>query len=254
MIFVQQILRQLYQKSLSVTIAVKKEMEVFFIKKELFNNWCKTAWLKCGLLISALMIVLILVNWNSWSTALKCIAAVAALIPVHATEEWIFPGGFAYQYNLFLNSSDYPKAYPMNRASDMITVLGTTVMYALLVLYFAVTETPVPSGVLLGATGFSVLEVSVHTYFGIRAYGKFKNKGKTTIYGTGSVSAYTCFLPLGCIMIWQITVQKFSVTDLGWCVAVLGIISVLVFVPEAKLKDTNSPYAYQNSGYYERFL
>ena len=203
MIFVQQVLRQLYQKSLSVTIAVKKEMEVFFIKKELFNNWCKTAWLKCGLLISALMIVLILVNWNSWSTALKCIAAVAALIPVHATEEWIFPGGFAYQYNLFLNSSDYPKAYPMNRASDMITVLGTTVMYALLVLYFAVTETPVPSGVLLGATGFSVLEVSVHTYFGIRAYGKFKNKGKTTIYGTG-------FLPLGCIMVWQITVQEFS--------------------------------------------
>ena len=224
------------------------------MNKNRFNNWCKTAWLKCGLLISALMIVLILVNWNSWSTALKCIAAIAALVPIHATEEWIFPGGFAYQYNLFLNKSDFPNAYPMNRASDMITVLGTTIMFALLVLFFVVTGTPVPCGALLGATGFSALEVSVHTYFGIRTYGKFKSKGKTTIYGTGSMSAYTGFLPLGCIMVWQIAAQGLSTADIGWCVAVLGIISVLVFVPEAKFKDTNSPYAYSNSGYYERFL
>lgn len=224
------------------------------MNKNRFNNWCKTAWLKCGLLISARMIILILVNWNSWSTALKCIAAIAALVPIHATEEWIFPGGFAYQYNPFLNKSDFPNAYPMNRASDMITVLGTTIMFAFPVLYFAVTGTPVPCGVFLGATGFSALEVSVHTYFGIRAYGKFKSKGKTTIYGTGSMSAYTRFLPLGCIMVWQIAVQGLSTADIGWCIAVLGIISVLVFVPEAKFKDTNSPYAYPNSGYYERFL
>lgn len=148
------------------------------MKKSRFNDWCKTAWLKCSLLISALMIILILVNWNTWSTALKCVAAIAALVPIHATEEWIFPGGFAYQYNLFLNKSDHPNAYPMNRASDMVTVLGTTIMYALLVLYFAVTGKAVPSGVLLGATGFSALEVSVHTYFGIRAYGKFKTMEK----------------------------------------------------------------------------
>ena len=224
------------------------------MKKDCFNNWCKTAWLKCGLLISALMILLILVNWNLWSTALKCVAAVAALVPVHATEEWIFPGGFAYQYNLFLNRSDYPNAYPMNRASDMGTVLGTTIMYALLVLYFAMTGKPVPRGILLGAAGFSALEVSVHTYFGIRAYKKFKSKGKTTIYGTGSMSAYTGFLPLGCIMVWQIAAQGLSMSDIVWCAAVLGIISVLVFVPETKFKDINSPYAYDNSGYYERFL
>ena len=219
-----------------------------------FNDWCKTAWLKCSLLISALIIVLILINWNAWSTALKCVAAMAALVPIHATEEWIFPGGFAFQYNLFLNKSDYPNAYPMNRASDMVTVLGTTVMYALLVLYFTVTGQSVPSGVLLGAVGFSVLEVSAHTYFGIRAYGKFKSKGKTTIYGTGSMSAYVGFLPLGCIMAWQIAVRGLSTADIGWCVAVLGINSVLAFAPEAKLKDKNSPYAYLNSGYYERFL
>lgn len=229
-------------------------MEVFIMKKYSFNNWCQTAWLKCGLLISASMIVLILIHWNRWPTSLIYIAAITALIPVHATEEWIFPGGFAYQYNLFLNQSDYPNAYPMNRASDMVTVLGTTIMFALLVLYFAVTEAPVPSGILLGAAGFSALEVTVHTYFGIRAYAKFKCKGKTTIYGTGSMTAYTGFLPLAGMMAWQIAGQGLSMTDLGWCIAVLGLISLLVWVPEVKFKDRNSPYAYPNSGYYDRFL
>lgn len=224
------------------------------MKNHSFDNWCKTAWLKCSLLITALMLILILVNWNVWPLALKCVAAVAALIPVHASEEWLFPGGFAYQYNLFLNKSQYPNAYPMNRASDMVTVLGTTIMYALLVLYFSITGRTVPSGVLLGATCFSALEVSVHTYFGIRAYLKFKDQGKTTIYGTGSMTAYTGFLVLGCIMIRQIAALGISAADIGWCVAILGITSVLVFVPEAKFKDQNSPYAYSSSGYYERFL
>lgn len=224
------------------------------MKRMNFNEWCKTAWLKCSLLITALMLALILLCWNTWSTSLKCVAAVAALIPVHATEEWLFPGGFAYQYNLFLNKSRCPNAYPMNRASDMVTVLGTTVMYALLVLYFAVTGRDVPSGVLLGATCFSALEVSVHTYFGICAYRKFKSKGKTTIYGTGSMTAYAGFLVLGCIMVRQIAALGISGADIGWCVAVLGVTSVLVFVPEAKFKDEHSPYAYPNSGYYERFL
>ena len=224
------------------------------MKKERFNDWCKTAWLKCSLLITALMLILVLINWNIWPLELKCVAVIAALIPVHATEEWLFPGGFAFQYNLFLNRSSNPNAYPMNRASDMVTVLGTTVMYALLVLYFAVTGRTVPSGVLLGATCFSALEVSVHTYFGIRAYLKFKAQGKTTIYGTGSMTAYTGFFVLGCIMLRRILALSVSGTDLVWCAAILGVTSILVFVPEAKFKDKNSPYAYSNSGYYEKFL
>ena len=153
------------------------------MKKYSFNQWCKTAWLKFSLMITGCMLVLMLINWNTWSVLLKCIAVVAALVPVHATEEWIFPGGFAYQYNLFLNKSEYPNCYPMNRASDMITVLGTTIMYAVITVYFAAT-------------------------------------GKDVIF----------------------------------CILILGITSILCFVPEIKFKDTKSPYAYSNSGYYERFF
>ena len=222
--------------------------------KDIFNHWCKTAWLKFSLLISGFMLVLILINWNCWSLSLKCIAAIAALVPVHATEEWIFPGGFAFQYNLFLNKSDHPNCYPMNRASDMITVLGTTIMYAAITLYCSTRGVLVPTGILLGATCFSALEVSVHTFLGIKAYFKFKDKGKSTIYGTGSMTAYTGFLMLGIIMFQEILHLEISSFDIFLCVIILAITSCLCFIPEIKFKDKNSPYAYSNSGYYEKFL
>lgn len=224
------------------------------MKKFDFNHWCKTAWLKFSLMITGCMLVLLLINWNTWSTSLKCIALVAALIPVHATEEWIFPGGFAFQYNLFLNKSDYPNCYPMNRASDMITVLGTTIMYAIITLYFSVSGKDVPSGILMGAACFSALEVSVHTFFGIKAYLKFRSKGKSTIYGTGSMTAYTGFLVLGLTMLREIINLGVTGKDILLCILILGITSILCFVPEIKFKDTQSPYAYSSSGYYERYL
>lgn len=224
------------------------------MKENSLNRWCKTAWLKCSLTITGIMIVFMLINWNTWSLSLKCVAMIAALVPVHATEEWIFPGGFAFQYNLFLNKSEYPNCYPMNRASDMVTVLGTIIMYAAITVYFSVTGTEVPNGILLGATCFSALEVSVHTFFGIKAYLKFKEKGKTTIYGTGSMTAYTGFLVLGMIMLREILATGIVMSDVIFCIVILGITSILCFVPEIKFKDKNSPYAYSDSGYYERFL
>lgn len=48
---------------------------------------------------------MILLNWESWSTELKIVASVAALMPVHVIEEWVFPGGFHYQYNSLFRST-----------------------------------------------------------------------------------------------------------------------------------------------------
>ncbi len=219
-----------------------------------FNQWCKTMWLKWGLLISGWMLIFMVFNWNSWSTSLKCVTTIAALIPVHATEEWIFPGGFAFQYNTFLNKSKYPSCYPMNRASDMFTVLLTTIMYAIIALFFIFTKKAVPCGILLGATCFSALEVSVHTFFGIKAYLTFKDQGKTTIYGTGSITAYTGFLILGIIMIQEIMAVGITSQDILICIIILALTSVFVFVPEIIFKDKHSIYAYDNNGYYDKFI
>ena len=54
----------------------------------------------------------------------------------------------------------------MNRVTDMV-IVGTTIMYAALALFFVLTGIALPIGILLGAFCFSLLEISVHTYFGI---------------------------------------------------------------------------------------
>lgn len=224
------------------------------MKKFSFNQWCNTAWLKFSLLITGFMLTLIMINWNTWNVAIKCIAAVTALIPIHATEEWFFPGGFAFQYNTFLYKSKQPNRFPMNRASDMVTVLGTTIMYTIIILFHAITKIPISSGILLGATCFSMLEVCFHTYCGIRAYFKFKDKGKSTIYGAGSMTAYTGFLVLAVIMIYQIVALGISKSDIIVCILILGITSLLCFIPEMKFKNPQSPYLYYSCGYYEKFM
>ena len=72
----------------------------------ILNWWCDRAWIKFGCWISAFMTILILLFWKKWSTKLKIMSSIAALIPIHVLEEWVFPGGFNYQYNLFLFKSE----------------------------------------------------------------------------------------------------------------------------------------------------
>ena len=46
-----------------------------------------------------------------------------------------FLGGFNYQYNLYIYSSEQPDRYPMCRLSDMFTNLEGTYMYIGLGIY-----------------------------------------------------------------------------------------------------------------------
>ena len=224
------------------------------MKKTGFNRWCDKLWLLFSLCISGLMILLTLFHWEDWSASLKLTAALTALIPVHATEEWFFPGGFAYQYNTFLQRSKQPTHTPMNRASDMVTVLGTTVMYAILTLVFAFTNQTLPVGVLLAGAFFSLLEISFHTFCGISAFLRFKKRGKSTIYGPGSMTAYTGFLPLAGVLFRTIHTLGVTGLDIGICVLLLGITAVLCLAPEAYFKKRSYLYAFPSNGYYDRYL
>ena len=68
-------------------------------EKKRLDWWCQRAWIKFSCGITTVVMLMILINWQNWSTELKFIAAIAALIPIHVIEEWVFPGGFHYQYN-----------------------------------------------------------------------------------------------------------------------------------------------------------
>lgn len=224
-------------------------------KKTGFNWWCDKAWIYVGCIISFAMVILTLVNWNTWSDGLKVLAGIAILIPVHVLEEWVFPGGFHYQYNIALYKSDTPKCYPMNRGSDMYTNLVTTIAYAIVTIICMTTGGAVRPGLVLGTVMFCALELIGHTYMGTKMYLKFKNKGKKTIYGPGSITCYWVFVPFGIIGAMWLNGQSLEFID--WIIAfgILAFIAIVcIMIPEGTLKRKDSPYYFESFGYFDRFL
>jgi hypothetical protein len=190
----------------------------------------------------------------NWSTELKIIAAIAVLIPLHVLEEWVFPGGFNYQYNICAYNSDQPDRYPMCRVSDMFTNLIVTFFYIVLTIISIVYKS-VNTGIILGTIIFCALELIVHTIFGIKMYNRFKDKGKTTIYGPGSITAYFGFFEFGVILIYTMRGRTITVIDWMICFIVLiFIVGISVLAIENIIKKKDNPYFFETSGYFERFL
>ena len=208
------------------------------------------------------MTALILLFWKIWSTELKIIASIAALIPINVLEEWIFPGGFNYQYNLFLYNSNQPDRYPMNRISDMITNLEATIGYAIVTIIYANIESKggyLPSGFIMGTFIFCSLEIIVHTSFGVKAYFTFKKEGKTTIYRLGSITAYSGFGVFGCILIHSLIdrINEKLIFNYDWVIMIGEVLFILVcciLVPENAIKKKDNEYYFKTNGYFDRFL
>jgi hypothetical protein len=225
-------------------------------KKTGWDWWCTRAWIKFGLLITAGVTVWILANFTSWPYELMVVAAVAALVPVHVVEEWVFPGGFHFQYNTFLWKSDEVDRYPMCRLSDMYTNLIATFFYLALALWCALANgCQVPTGVIMGTIGFSILELVLHTFFGTQAWLRFRKDGKTTIYGPGSITAYLGFGVLGAILCWAMVGRAIMPVDWAVCAGVLAVIGLgCVLGPETIIKRHGNRYFFESAGYFERFL
>lgn len=223
-------------------------------EKKRLDWWCQRAWIKFSCGITTVVMLMILINWQNWSTELKFIAAIAALIPIHVIEEWVFPGGFHYQYNVGLFRSEYPNCYPMCRLSDMFTNLIGTLFFLILTITFAIYGAA-PNGVVMGSIIFCGMELFVHTVMGIIMYLKFKNKGKSTIYGPGSITTYFGFVPLGVIGWYSIQGNEMAGIDWLMCIGVLLFILLgCILIPENVIKKKDNPYKFENAGYYERFL
>lgn len=221
------------------------------MNKQRLNWWCDRAWIKCMCLIAAVMLGLIMLNWEKWSTELKIIAAIAALIPVHVLEEWIFPGGFHYQYNTLRRSNQLDR-YPMNRLSDMYTNMMATVFYIILTI-ISIVNGQVSNGMILGTTIFCALELIVHTLLGIIMYSKFRTKGKTTIYGPGSITTYIGFVPFGVILLYVLKERTIISTDWIGAASVVGFILIICILLPEVLFMKKGEYYFKNNGYYDRF-
>ncbi len=214
-----------------------------FLKK-----WCDSIWLKVMYLIGLILLVLAFAYWNTWTPHQRMVALNAILLPAHVFEEWQFPAGFHYMYNLAMGSS-YPERYPMSRLSDMITNFVGEIFFLLLLLFYST------AGSTFGLTLFSFIEVVVHSALGAKMKTRFSDKGKRTIYGPGSLTAYAGFFPIG---IYGVSILLRE--QIGWNVIVPGLIILaamligMIVIPENMLKRTDSPYPFPSPGYFAKFL
>lgn len=181
------------------------------------------------------------------------IAAISVLIPLHVVEEWVFPGGFHYHYNTVMKSKQLDR-YPMSRLTDMLTNFIATIFYVILTLVCIVLGY-VPLGISIGTFFFCLLEVIIHTAFGTFMYFKFKSKGKSTIYGPGSITAYFGFAILGGILFYEIIGT--TITTIDWFITLAVLLFILIgciLIPENCLKKENNDFNFESAGYYEKFL
>ena len=221
-------------------------------KADRLNKWCDRQWIKFGCVVTGIVYLAVLWMWNDWSNAVKLLLATGALIPIHVIEEWVFPGGFHYQYNI-MNGSDQPDRYPMCRLSDMITNLYGTFGFIIMGIV-CLTLGHVYNGCLIAALIVCVLECIIHTLFGMRMYLRFKPKGKTTIYGPGSITTYLGFFPLGVLFVYELLQTQISGTDwvMGAVLAVVMLVGGIV-LPENLLKKKDNAYRFSNNGYFDQF-
>lgn len=219
-------------------------------------------WMKIWLYVMAdggiILILLVVVFWNQLDWASRFLYFPGIGLVLHVLEEWRFPGGFHYIYNLMRNS-DIPDRYPMNQVSDMITNFG-----ALIVFFGSITL----NEILIGATPifaitsflFCLFEVIAHTSLSIRSNKLLNTKGRKIIYNPGFLTTYLVFVPvsIGFIYIFATGILQTILTDWLWSVVLLGFMGLLLIIlPERVLQNKNSPYPFTGKhefGYYKKYV
>ncbi len=216
--------------------------------KKILKAWLNI-WLYIITLVSGIIIGVTIIKWNDWSLQTKIFAFATALLPLHVLEEWRFPGGFHYMYNI-MAKSEIPDRYPMNQLSDMITNL-IGIIFGVVVLFVGVN--PI---FLIMQLFLCLAEIFGHTKGGIFSYKRFKEKGKKTIYNPGLFTTIFGYLPIMVAIIISFVIDK---TPIWWhwlvgigCGIVLGAISLKL--PEKLTKNENTSYGYDwGNGYFEKF-
>ncbi len=213
------------------------------------------AWLSVWLYgMTAIGIVLGICIWKnrkSWSACnILCTLAIIVLI-LHVLEEWVFPGGLHYSYNLSHGSTLLSK-YPMNRLTDMITNFGAVVIGCIVLKIWGFRK---PAGVAVML--FSAFEVVIHITIGIQDMQIFRAYGMNTLYSPGLVTSLFGFLPLCVGLAIHLFKRKENRPSLlQWIMALVATAMfsfLLINLPEAVLGKEDCPYEFTNRGYYEQF-
>lgn len=224
------------------------------------DKWCDIIWLVCLGILGVIVAILLFFNWNSLTLGAKGGAFLAIIMPLHVLEEWKFPGGLHYIYNIIFGpkfwGNKYLDRYPMSRLTDMITNVCLSVIpliYAVLAQLYEISNMIVICIMIL-----SFGEVLAHTVVGCYSLKRYHRAGKKFIYCPGFFTAYVLFLPAGIYLLSQVS-NVTAMDVIGGIIAmtILGIICVpLQEMPLKKwvLKQEDDAFAFANPKYYATFI
>ena len=212
-------------------------------------------WLSCWLyVLSAIggaLGMLLALRFRTWPVHTS-LAALSILAPVlHVLEEWRFPGGFFYMYNIRHGASERESDhYPMSPLTDMVTNL-VPVLFGC-----AMLAAGMPYVVSLIWFLLCVMEVVVHTAAGVQMKRRFGAQGKRTIYNPGLATSLLAFLPVAVGYGWMFAaVRRPTPAE-----AVLAVLCTLIMArlcvheAEGRLKNRDAPWRFDwGRGYFERF-
>lgn len=189
-------------------------------------------------------------NRKSWS-GLQTLCTLAVIVLVlHVLEEWVFPGGLHYSYNLS-HGSDVLSRYPMNRLTDMVTNFGGVVLGVVVLRVWGFRK-PAAIAIML----FSGFEVVIHVAIGISSMQTFGAYGMNTLYSPGLATALFGFLPVAVGLARVLFGEEERPSAKQWIMAVaamFGLCFLLINLPEDLLGSPDSPYAFTNRGYYAQY-
>ncbi|MCC8123353.1 MAG: HXXEE domain-containing protein [Oscillospiraceae bacterium] len=220
------------------------------MKESLLQKWCDQAWLYCIYLLGIMMGCVLLIRWGAWDVPQILICFLAIMIPLHVFEENTAPGGFFYMNNLEQKSAA-PMVYPQNRLTNMVTNLGAEILVIILTVFATRMEAAVVVLVIL----FGIGELAHHTSAGIHMQKRYQGKGKTTIYGPGTITSYVCLLPLSVYGCYWMSGHAFTVTDILLGIGILLFIMIcLILIPFAISRRVKSEkYAFKSAGYFAKY-
>lgn len=227
------------------------------IKK--LDKWCDMDWIIFICVTGVVTAVLAAVFWDKMPLGAQGAVFVAVIMPFHVLEEWKFPGGLHYFYNILLGSREGEKQeldrYPMSRLTDMVTNVGLQwIPLVYLVLCFF---TNLSNATALCMMLLSFIEVLAHTGAGTLTYFWLKKDGKKTIYHPGFATSWMLFLPAGIYLLTHL--EHVTANDWLWC-GILFVIMMLICIPLTEtplkkwvIKQDKGMFAFADAKYYNKF-
>lgn len=217
--------------------------------EKLMNGWL-SIWIYVMIFIAIILVAKVIKNKGKWSKLDIYCTLTIAVLAFHVIEEWIFPGGLHYSYNISHGSSIL-SSYPMNRLTDMITNFGGVILGCVILKYFRFNKSSS-----LAVMFFCFMEVVIHILIGVQDLGIFYQYGARLFYDPGLITSIFGFLPLGILLGKELFKSKSKPKLKDWLYAIVGTFLfafLLINLPEDLLKNENTSYYFTDRGYYEKY-